>query len=224
MKTPTAAVAAVVPEACNSNSRLTGDSDAAADFAMDLPASITLQSTVGGHSRLEGGHSRLERFDSLARGESSDGVRHTRWACLSSAICNNNYNHNSTHSSIHNSNNNNNNNNNINDSCTTSVSYQRCTCPESQCPGGVWLLHSSIAALLYCSACVSVTERAFGSHASRHFGVTCVLDFSAFAEIQSAVLSNAASCAQGSAHHVGSPAGHTHPQHDKHIPKSTSPA
>lgn len=82
MKTP--AAAAVIPETSSSNSRLTGDSDAAADFAMDLPASMTLQSTVGGHSRLEGGHSRLERFDSLARGESSDGVRHTRWACLSS--------------------------------------------------------------------------------------------------------------------------------------------
>ena len=69
MQPPTAAA----PEASSSdsNSRLTGDSDAAADFAMDLPASITLPSIVGGQSR-------LERFGSLARGESSDGVRHSR--------------------------------------------------------------------------------------------------------------------------------------------------
>lgn len=67
METP----AAAVPEASSSNSRLTCDSDTAADFAMDLPASITLPSAVGGHSR-------LERFDSLARGESSDGVKHSR--------------------------------------------------------------------------------------------------------------------------------------------------
>lgn len=69
MKAP----AIAVPVASSSNSRLTGDSDVAAEFAKDLPASITLPSTVGGQSR-------LERFDSLARGESSDGVRHSRWA------------------------------------------------------------------------------------------------------------------------------------------------
>ena len=79
VKTPAAAAAAVVAEASSSHSRLTGDSDAAADFAMDLPASMTLQSTVGGHSR-------LERFDSLARGESSDGVRHTRWVLSATCI------------------------------------------------------------------------------------------------------------------------------------------
>ena len=55
----------------NDNSRETQDSDVAAEFAKDLPPSIALPSSVGRQSR-------LERFDSLARGESSDGVRHSR--------------------------------------------------------------------------------------------------------------------------------------------------
>ena len=51
--------------------RGTVDSEVAADFAMDLPASITQPSTAASQRR-------LDRFDSLARGESSDGVRHSR--------------------------------------------------------------------------------------------------------------------------------------------------
>ena len=69
------------------------EDDAAADFAEDLPAAMTEQSGVGPQSR-------LQRFDSLARGESADGVRHSRYvnpqwppaficlsACLHTCAC-----------------------------------------------------------------------------------------------------------------------------------------
>ncbi len=58
------------------SSEPTDELDAAADFAQELPVAITEQS--GG----AGPHSRLERFDSLARGESSDGIRHSRWVIV----------------------------------------------------------------------------------------------------------------------------------------------
>lgn len=54
-----------------SSSRQSEGSDAAADFAEELPAAITQPSGSVSPTR-------LERFSSLTRGESADGVRHSR--------------------------------------------------------------------------------------------------------------------------------------------------
>lgn len=54
-----------------SSSRQSEGSDAAADFAEELPAAITQPSGSVFPTR-------LERFSSLTRGESADGVRHSR--------------------------------------------------------------------------------------------------------------------------------------------------
>lgn len=59
-------------EARHSSSRQTANSEVAAAFAEELPAAIR-QLQSGSVSP-----SRLNRFDSMTRGESADGVRHGR--------------------------------------------------------------------------------------------------------------------------------------------------
>ncbi len=59
-------------EAGHSSSRQTADSEVAAAFAEELPAAIRQQQS-GSVSP-----SRLDRFNSLTKGESADGVRHGR--------------------------------------------------------------------------------------------------------------------------------------------------